>query len=447
VLTGRYEESEQALVQIEPTIQEEPHLHVDWLAVQAFLARATGRQARAVELAQRALELPETGNLESRGPLLLSLTIAYWDLGKIKEAAAAAEEATRVAEQARDWQARSVMLGFSGLAQAAMGNLHLAFEIYQQVVREQPDVPTWAGGGFAQVCLAALYYEWDELDRATEYARAGLEFSRLTGHSEIQMNCFRQLAFIAQARGDTQKVREILDEAAQVVRKHPLPRLWGPEHVQIALAQGDLPSARYWAGQIQGEYGAAIHYPAIPLERAKLALAQGDITTAAAILAERSQAAARDGIRYAQIEIRILQALAAQAAEQALAYLSEALNIAHPEGFVRVFADQGAALIPLLRQAARKGITPGYVTQLLSAFERVPGAVSISQQPLIEPLSERELQVLRLLATGRSNREIAEELVLATGTVKKHLSNIFGKLNVRSRTQCVARARELDLLL
>jgi len=446
VLTGQYEASKQVLAQIEPAIQEDPVLQIDWLAVQVFLARATGQQVRAVELARKALELPETANLESRVLLLLSLAIAYWDLGRIKETVATAGKAIRLAERVGDWHARSVMLGFSGLAQAAMGNLHVAFEIYQQAVGEQPDVPTWAGGGFAQVCLSALFYEWDELDRATEYARMGLEFSTLTGHSEIQMNCFRQLAFIAQAKGDTQRVREILDEAAQVVRNHPLPRLWGPEHVQIALAQGDLPSAQYWVGQIQGEYGAAIHYPAIPLEHAKLALAQGDRTRAAAILAERYQTAAREGVRYAQIEIRILQALVARTEEQALACLSEALTMARSEGYVRVFVDQGEVLTPLLHKAARRGITPGYVTQLLSAFERVRGAVPVTQQPLIDPLTERELQVLRVLADGRSNLEIAGELVIAVGTVKKHLNNISGKLDVTSRTECVVRARELRLL-
>jgi LuxR family maltose regulon positive regulatory protein len=376
----------------------------------------------------------------------LSLTTAYWGLGRIKETAVAAEEAICLAERIGDWHTRSIVLGFAGLAQAALGNLRHAFEIYQMAVSELADGPKWAGGGFAQVCLAALHYECDELDRAAEYAQAGLEHSQFTGHSEIQMNCYRQLAFIAQAWGDTHKVKEILKRAAQVVYKHPMPRLWGPAHVQIALAQGDVPRAIYWMGRVKGEYGAAMHYPAVPLERAKLALARGDKSKAAAVLNERYRAAARDGVRYAQIEIRILQALASSDNDQALAYLAEALTMAESEGYVRVFVDQGAALVPLIRKAMKQGNAPGYGARLLSAFARMPGATPSLAQPLVEPLSERELEVLRLLATGKSNREIADELVLAVGTVKKHLSNIFGKLNVQSRTQCVARARELKLV-
>ena len=108
--------------------------------------------------------------------------------------------------------------------------------------------------------------------------------------------------------------------------------------------------------------------------------------------------------------------------------------------------DEGAPMLELLRHARSQGNAPGYVTKLLSATSATSVTKGSTAQPLIEPLSERELQVLRLVAAGKSNREIADELVLATGTVKKHLSNIFGKLNVQSRTQCVARARELNLL-
>jgi LuxR family maltose regulon positive regulatory protein len=445
-ITGQFDQAEKVLARIEPAIQEDPLLRVEWLAVKVFTARSKAHMLQVIEHAQQALRLPETQNSPVRGPLMLSLSIAFRNLGKPREAAATAEEAIRVAELDGEWHARAFLLGLLGLAQAALGDLHLAFETYQRAVREQPHIPTWAGGGFAQTGLAALYYEWDELGRASEVAQAGLEYSQFTGHGEIQMNCLRQLAYIHQAQGDIQGAREALDQADQIIHKHHLPNHLAPAHVHVALAQGDLPRALHWIARVRDESGASIHYSALPLERAKLALAQGDKTGAATLLAERYETAARDGIRYAQIEIRILQALAAGDEAQALAYLSEALTMAQPEGYVRIFVEQGTALIPLLHQAANRGIAPGYTTRLLSAQGAGTGAGSPATQPLIEPLSERELEVLQLLAAGKSNREIADELVLATGTVKKHLNKVYGKLQVKSRTQCVARARELHLL-
>jgi len=446
VLTGQYEACEAACAEIEPAIKDSPELQVDWYTVQVFLARARGQQERAVELAQLARSLPDVGSVETQALLMLSLGIALWDLGRVRESAAAAEEATRLAEKAGNWHAWAVMQGFLGLAQASFGNLHLAKEIYERVTHTTLEVPRWVGGGFAQVCLSALYYEWDDLDQAMEYALTGLEYSQITGHSEIQLNCYRQLAFIYQAQQKPEKARQILQEAEQVVHKHYLPRLWGPEHVQIALAQRDMTRALHWIGEVHGQYGAAIHYPAIPLEPAKVALLAGDKATAADLLAERYSQAARDGITYAQIEIRVLQALASDEEEQAMAYLCDALAWAQPEGFCRIFVDQGNALEPLLRQAAQMGFYPSYVVELLSAIEETSKSPAPVIQPLLEPLSERELQVLQLVAAGKSNQEIAEALVIALGTVKRHIYNIYGKLNVGSRTQCTARAQELRLL-
>jgi len=145
------------------------------------------------------------------------------------------------------------------------------------------------------------------------------------------------------------------------------------------------------------------------------------------------------------IETLVLQALALQAQgkdDQALTVLERALSFAEPEGYLRTFIDEGAPMAALLRTAASRGIALDYVSKLLAAF----GKVAFPSAPLVEPLSERELEVLRLLAAGLSNREIAAELFLAIGTVKKYTSNIYGKLNVHKRTQAVARARELGLL-
>ncbi len=136
-----------------------------------------------------------------------------------------------------------------------------------------------------------------------------------------------------------------------------------------------------------------------------------------------------------------------------MAALEQALSMAEPEGYVRTFVDEGAPMAALLRRAASRSVAPAYVSKLLDALDaEAPmrrgstGPASPVVQQLEEPLSEREGEVLRLIAAGLSNRDIAQDLVLATGTVKKHTNNIFTKLGVRSRTQAVAQAMELGLL-
>jgi LuxR family maltose regulon positive regulatory protein len=154
------------------------------------------------------------------------------------------------------------------------------------------------------------------------------------------------------------------------------------------------------------------------------------------------------------IEILTLQAVTYHRrgdTTKALAVLERALTLAKPEGFVRLFLDCGPPMGELLQQAAARGIVPDYVDKLLAAFftGAEPGPPEFSTNlttALAEPLSQRELEVLRLIAAGLSNREIAEELVVAISTVKTHVRNIYGKLDVSSRTQSLVKARELKLI-
>jgi LuxR family maltose regulon positive regulatory protein len=170
------------------------------------------------------------------------------------------------------------------------------------------------------------------------------------------------------------------------------------------------------------------------------------------MLAESWKVAVRDGTGFAMIEVLTLQALAASHEDQALKFLRQALILAEPEGYVRVFVDQGKSLIPLLRKAAQRGITPAYIAKLLAAFTTLPSRqetprMSSSQRTTgLIPLSGREVEVLRLIAGGCSNKEIAAQLVISIGTVKRHTVNIFNKLDVKNRTEAVAHARELGLL-
>lgn len=152
------------------------------------------------------------------------------------------------------------------------------------------------------------------------------------------------------------------------------------------------------------------------------------------------------------IEILVLQALAHEAQGNsiaALAPLKRALTLAEPEGYVRIFVDEGRPLQTLLAESLSRGADAGYVTHLLTAISRQTGdepTIPDPNQLLIEPLSNRELDVLGLIALGHTNQAIADELVIALSTVKKHVNNTFGKLGVSSRTQAVSRARELGLL-
>jgi LuxR family maltose regulon positive regulatory protein len=132
--------------------------------------------------------------------------------------------------------------------------------------------------------------------------------------------------------------------------------------------------------------------------------------------------------------------------DKAFSVLEHALSLAEPERFIRTFVDEGEMMERLLKQALSQGIAPDYVTMLLAAMRETTAISQAKDQPLIDPLSERELEVLRLIAAGFSNQQIAQQLVIAVSTVKSHINHIYGKLSVKNRTQAVARAQALDLL-
>jgi len=193
---------------------------------------------------------------------------------------------------------------------------------------------------------------------------------------------------------------------------------------------------------------------------AQLRLAQGETTAVETRLEGFLEALVEQGRHGTALEVRALLATLhwqGGRREQAVAVLEPALTLAAREGYVRVSVEAGPALAPVLRQAAAQGIVPEYVGKLLAALDEGVGASLGGARPgapprasgstaLIEPLSDRELEVLRLVAAGLGNAEIAEQLFLAVGTVKRHVFNLYGKLGANSRTSAVARARELGLL-
>jgi LuxR family maltose regulon positive regulatory protein len=192
----------------------------------------------------------------------------------------------------------------------------------------------------------------------------------------------------------------------------------------------------------------------LPLSQARLHLAQGDASTALAVLEPVRRQAEAKGWEDERLKVMVLQAVAHQAhgdKDKAVQLLGDALALVEPGGFIRLFVDEGFPMAQLLSEAAARGMMPDYIAQLLAVFEaeerNSKDKPDLSHtQPLIEPLSQRELEVLQLIAQGLSNRQISERLFLALDTVKGHNQKIFGKLQVQRRTEAVARARELGLV-
>jgi LuxR family maltose regulon positive regulatory protein len=225
---------------------------------------------------------------------------------------------------------------------------------------------------------------------------------------------------------------------------------------RVRVAQGELGEALGWAGErglsVADDLSYLREFEHITLVRVLLARctaerAEHPIQEATRLL-ERLLRAAEEGRRTASvIEILVLQALAHQARDDipaALASLRRALTLAEPEGYVRIFADEGPPMASLLRAAAKLRIAPSYVRRLLAAVNKTGDSMPASQG-LIDPLSERELDVLRLLGTDLGGPDIARELIVSLNTVRTHTKNIYAKLGVNNRRAAVRRARELDL--
>jgi LuxR family maltose regulon positive regulatory protein len=258
---------------------------------------------------------------------------------------------------------------------------------------------------------------------------------------------------------------ELLQEAERHYLRGPIPdvRPVAALKTRVWVRQGRLAEALGWTRErglfVDDELSYLREFEHITLAMVLIAQNKSDRVERSIHevmgLIERLLQAAEEGRRTGSvIEILVQQALAHEAQgdiSPALVSLERALRLAEPEGYVRIFIDEGLAMAHLLSEAAAHEILPDYTGKLLSVFEaeqqnREDISHLLPVQPLIEPLSQRELEVLQLMALGLSNREISERLFLALSTVKGHNQRIFGKLEVQRRTEAVARARELGLL-
>jgi LuxR family transcriptional regulator, maltose regulon positive regulatory protein len=436
--------------------------------LRAVLARLRGDAALAAEGSRQTLAQLGDEDWVMRSFVRWNLAGADWLRGRLgpaeRDLAAALAERRAAGE---GFLALRVCYDL-GQVQRAQGRLDAAAATYREALQTAgggPGEP--AHLGLAHVGLAEVLYERDELAVALDHATRGVALCRQLAFLPPLAAGLAVLARIRQARGDGAAARAAMAEAGQVGLSPQVAALLSPvpsQRARLLLAQGDAGAAALWAKEAglgpddEPDYSREPAY----LVLARLLLAQDRPGPALALLERLLDAAVSQDRTGSIVEIQALRALALAARGDtgaALDALTRALALGGPQGYVRVFADEGAPMRALLarlsaaardRRAVARDVDASYLTALLragaAAGDAAPPARAAAPSGLAEPLTERELEVLRLLAAGRSNQRIARELVVAIDTVKKHVTHILGKLGAANRTEAAARARQLGLI-
>jgi LuxR family maltose regulon positive regulatory protein len=423
------------------------------LALRAQFAITRGESMQAIELAQRAEQLLAPDDVSWRIWVSLILAGALRYTSNWLKANETFQEAATLSESAGDYTNALFALSSRGEVLEAKGQLRQAVQQFDQVLQlaRAWGIANAPVTGYALLGLGRVRCEWNELDAALHDVQTGLERGQLAGNMDVLLRGYHALARIRRAQGDMDSALAALDDADGVAEKMGLAPVkdWiSAQRAQVWLARGDTEAALNWAGHFAGQMQEDI-FPSVPIALAKVWLSQREPDKALPLLDHALQSAQAVRRLGNAIHILAVQAIVyhAQAEpEQAFATLEHALELAEPEGYVRVFADEGAPMARLMRRMLSRSSASEYVSRLLDALGEPATLEKPSTAPLSERLSEREVQVLRLIADGATNREIADELVLTVNTVKRHISNIFGKLEVSNRTQAIARARQLNLL-
>ena len=459
-----------------PTENEKPaldeaegqHLAGYIAAIRASNALSNEEVPRALDMAQKAVELLPEGDY-MRSLAGITLGAAYGSRGDIVEAQQAYTEAS---ESARKFGYRTLSVSatcYLGMAQAKQARLHEAFGTYREALELAvgPDGQQLPIAGFPLVKLGDLSREWNDMEAASLDLTKGVEACALWGQADFLADGYVAQMRLHLAQGNLTGARNTLRKAenlAQRVKIDDFILCWLDEcRLRLWLSEGDLAAAVRWAQtsglSVNGEL--SYHHDLHHMNLARVLVAQGAqqpsgiyLDEALGLLARLLAAAEKAGWIHEEIKILTLQAIALTAggdSEDALTALARALRLAEPGGYVRTFIDEGMPMGKLLRQAVARGIAVGYAGKLLAALEedtddKPRGIKPTSSPPLVEPLSKRELEVLRLLTTHLPSTEIARELVISTNTVRSHIKRIYSKLNVHNRRDAIRRAEELELL-
>lgn len=435
--------------------------------LEAYIAISQGDIARCIEVSTKASRYLTEQHVFMQSVISFTLGVTYTVMGNAIAAAKAFKDASIFSQMAgNDY---ILLLALCGLAstQVAQGYLLTATETYQQAQQltrnKKHRLNPYAG--MAQVGLAGILYEWNDLDTAADHLIKSLDTSRRWGNKEyIAYGCIL-FAAVKEAQSNSKGAMELFDQVNEQMSEYQLP-IWCTSFVaacqtRLLLRQGKVEEATKWARKsFLGEFEL--------VTQIRLFIAQRQPQKALEVLAQQLPLIDASQHRQKMIEFRMLQALAHYQCgniPESILVLQQSLSMAEAEGYIRLFVDMGEPMAVLLskvldvqrrkRNDTAYPVSSSYIRKLLSILEKSPeenaypkqGEKNLMVSPLLltTPLREREIEVIRYIAAGMSNNEIARQLVVAKSTVQWHIKNVYAKLHIHNRTQLIIKARELGL--
>lgn len=440
-----------------------PSVHGKLLAFRAFTAVLYDNDANtARELASSAMRLLSDKQARWRDVALWVMAEAQERSVNISEAIRTLREAQRLRDPAQNQLFSSNLDLFLASALFDNGQRLEAIQVCKEAIARFTDLEGRVSPlATSMVSRLGLYLcEENLLDQALQCVREGLELGGRLGIQGQLPVAYSALAHVLAARSEDQAALEALDEAYRLALKTALsdPQVHSAMKANIHLKQGNLPAARQWVEDAELSLEERPNHLRIDVQIvfARLLLAQGRSNEAQGFLQNLEQFMLERGQVRRRITVHLLQALTgAQLGEvqAARGFVAQAVQLAAPQTYYRTFLDEDERVLSLVRDV--RHLAPGFVDKLFAHAKISQPTQIIPEHPnvsdsipadMLESLSDRELEVLKLVAAGFGNKEIAGKLEISPGTVKRHVINVYGKLGVHSRTQAIARARALKYL-
>jgi LuxR family maltose regulon positive regulatory protein len=443
-------QAEAGLAAQESTAQATIAMQAESLALQSNLMQVQGKILESIQAAQSALELADPDDLRVTGLAWLGLGGAYRQQADFSKAVEALQKAIQLSRDSGNQVTEMLATSHLVLMSIQHGRLRLAARAAESALErmEKSTIAPPPIVGAVHGALGLIYYEWNRLEAAREHFQRGIQLAAFSGHNASLVYTQVWLARLLQAQGDLDGADKTIQEAADLFQAGA-PGWVRPDliyrQVCLRLARQDLDGAE----AILNHSGVGFQDPIshqtdlIHLAWLRWSIQSGQSGDLFQRLLASTRQGQRDGTTLQALALQALAQTAAGDSRAGLEWLDQALELAVPEGYLRIFIDEGQPMFGLLRLARQRGLRPAAVEEILSLFPAPgrDGKTQSSTPGLVEPLTERELDVLRLLAQGLTYAQIADRLVVSVNTVRFHIKGIYGKFGVTKLAQAIEKAR------